>query len=80
MKICLGSSRWVERLAEDQKVVGSTPTPSTCLRDWHIGCAPAFQAGQRGSTPLSRSWPYSSMVELQSLKLKTRVRFPVGPL
>ena len=25
------------------------------LRVWHNGCAPAFQAGYRGSTPLTRS-------------------------
>ena len=39
---------------------GSTPPDGTkifCkkLRVWHNGCAPAFQAGYRGSTPLTRS-------------------------
>jgi hypothetical protein len=24
------------------------------VRDWHSGCAPAFQAGKTGSTPVSR--------------------------
>ena len=35
------------------------------LRVWHNGCAPAFQAGYRGSTPLTRS-------------IKTLVGFPSG--
>ena len=41
------------------RIVGSTPTVGTIklkkLRVWHNGCAPAFQAGYRGSTPLTRS-------------------------
>ena len=37
------------------RLVGSTPTVGTKMRVWHIGCAPAFQAGYRGSTPLTRS-------------------------
>ena len=49
------------------RLVGSTPTVGTIyynsgmgcdekkLRVWHNGCAPAFQAGYRGSTPLTRS-------------------------
>ena len=38
-----GASNW-HILAVDKK-----------LRVWHNGCAPAFQAGYRGSTPLTRS-------------------------
>ena len=50
------------------RIEGSTPSVGTiysgrlgCMqqeryvRVWHNGCAPAFQAGYRGSTPLTRS-------------------------
>ena len=29
--------------------VGSSPTSRTRKQSWHIGCVPAFQAGQRSS-------------------------------
>ena len=35
---------------------GSIPlSASNFKRDWYIGCAPAFQAREKGSNPLSRS-------------------------
>ena len=37
------------------RLKGSTPFVGTIMRVWHNGCAPAFQAGYRGSTPLTRS-------------------------
>ena len=33
------------------------------LRVWHNGCAPAFQAGYRGSTPLTRSIKFGGIPE-----------------
>ena len=47
---------------------GSTPPDGTkifCkkLRVWHNGCAPAFQAGYRGSTPLTRSIKFGGIPE-----------------
>lgn len=45
----------VERRLAKSKVAGSTPAACSVMRVWHSGCAPAFQAGNGGSIPFTRS-------------------------
>ena len=45
------------------RLKGSTPFVGTKMRVWHNGCAPAFQAGYRGSTPLTRSKTFGGIAE-----------------
>ena len=49
--------------ASVERRVGSSPTWGTIKQGWHIGCVPAFQAGQRSSILL----PCSSIASLAQL-------------
>ena len=49
----------------------NTPRFQDLLRVWHNGCAPAFQAGYTGSTPVTRS-------SCQRTQLKYKAGFPSG--